>query len=179
MISLAAYALEPRKQVIYVSDDDKWMKAMQTDKYDLLKWLTRAAFVWLDVYMVASAVIGYRSMPDFIEFQRWLILVLLCFGTISVIALAIILCINMSSNTVSNYDGEEEEEEEEAEVVSVKNEIVEDFADYQEGEEEESAEEEEDEPPFLETGSPETATPAEGEDTPSLGLRHRGRGWSM
>jgi hypothetical protein len=178
MLTLAAYALEPRRQVVYVSGDDKWLKAMQTDKNDLLKWLTRAAFVWLDVYLVASAVIGYHSMADFIEFQRWLILVILCFGTVSVIALAVVLCVNMSPDTVSNYDDDEEEEEDaKASRVAVKNEIVEDFADYEEGGEAE--EEEEEQPPFLESGSPETATAADDEDGDSSpGLRHR-RAWSM
>lgn len=194
MLSLAAYALEPRKQLVYVSSDDKWLKAMQTDKQDLLKWLTRAAFVWLDVYLVASAVIGYNNMKDFIEFQKWLIMVLLCFGTISVIALAIVLCVNMTPYTVSNYDeeeeGEEEEESTEAARVAVKNEIVEDFADYQEGENAEGAEEasaeeasaeDDDGVPFLETGGLETETGAdttEGEYSPSLGLRLRQRSWS-
>jgi hypothetical protein len=194
MISLVAYALEPRIQYIYVSDDNKWRKALHTDNQALMNWLTRAAFVWMDVYLVASVVIGYHDMKDFIEFQKWLITVLLIFGTASVILLAILLCVS-PDHTKMNEEDELEEEEEDGETVSAKNEIVEEFVNYVDGNDEEeegedssaeeeegdsSAEEEEsDDQPFLRTGSPETATDvAESENSPSFGLRYR-RAWSM
>lgn len=184
MISLVAYALEPRIQYIYVSDDNKWRKALHTDNQALMNWLTRAAFVWMDVYLVASAVIGYHDMKDFIEFQKWLITVLLIFGTASVILLAILLCVSPDHTKINEEDELEEEEEEEAdgEAVSAKNEIVEEFVNYVEGDDEDSSaeEEESDGQPFLRAGSPETATDvAESENSPSFGLRYRRRGWSM
>lgn len=179
MLSLAAYALEPRKQYIYVSDDDKWKKALYNDNQSLVNWLTRAAFVWLDVYLVASAVIGYHDMKDFIEFQKWLITVLLFFGTVSVILLAVLLCFS-PDHTKGNDDEEEEEVEQqvnEGEAVAVKNEVVEEFANYVEEEEQDEEETEEDEQPFLETADADAE--AEDEISPSLGLRYRGRGWSL
>jgi hypothetical protein len=186
MLSLAAYALEPRKQFIYVSDDDKWKKALYNDNQSLVNWLTRAAFVWLDVYLVASAVIGYHDMKDFIEFQKWLIMVLLFFGTVSVIMLAILLCFSPDHLKGGDDDEEEEEDEEqevvEGEAVPVKNEVVEEFANYVEEEEDEEGVEG-DEQPFLETADADAdadaEAEAEGETSPSLGLRYRGRGWSL
>jgi hypothetical protein len=171
MLSLAAYALEPRKQFVYVSDDDKWRKALHNDNQALINWLTRAAFVWLDVYLVASAVIGYHDMKDFIEFQKWLITVLLFFGTASVIMLGILLCINPDRTKVSDEDEEEEEEEdvvvEEGEAVAVKNEVVEEFVNYVD---EEGGEEEEQGDSFRDS-----FLRAETEE----GLRFRGRAWSL
>ena len=128
-------------------------------------------------------MIGYHDMKDFIEFQKWLITVLLIFGTASVILLAILLCVS-PDHTKMNEEDELEEEEEDGETVSAKNETVEEFVNYVEGDDEEdedsSAEEEESGgQSFLRAGNLETATDvAESENSPSFGLRYR-RAWSM
>ena len=124
MLSLAAYAIEAqRPKAANTSEKDGRAMPMEMDTDMLMNLLTRGAFVWMDMYIVISAMFGYKGAHNVVEFQQWLIVTMLTFCMLTAIGIVMVYCMNKADLKVmqrcATAANEQESEKSEAPVNSV------------------------------------------------------------